>query len=38
MAIDYTGKVTTTELMNQGGTNVQVPDMSNLTSEQPVQQ
>ena len=37
MAIDYTGKVTTTGLMNQGGTNVQVPDMSNLTSEQPVQ-
>ena len=31
MAIDYTGKVTTTGLMNQGGTNVQVPDMSNLT-------
>ena len=31
MAIDYTGKVTTTGLMNQGGTNVQVPDMRNLT-------
>jgi len=31
MAIDYTGRVTTTGLMNQGGTNVQVPDMSNLT-------
>ena len=31
MAIDYTGKVTTTGLMNQGGTNFQVPDMSNLT-------
>ena len=31
MAIDYTGQVTTTGLMNQGGTNVQVPDMRNLT-------
>jgi len=44
MAIDYTGRVTTTGLMNQGGTNVQVPDMSNLTppekpkqAQQPVQ-
>ncbi len=31
MAINTRGKVTTTGLMNQGGTNVQVPDMSNLT-------
>ena len=31
MAIDSRGQVTTTGLMNQGGTNVQVPDMSNLT-------
>ena len=30
MAIDNRGQVTTTGLMNQGGTNVQVPDMSNL--------
>ena len=37
MAIDYTGKVTTTGLMNQGGTNVQVPNMSNLTPKEPVQ-
>ena len=31
MAINTRGQVTTTGLMNQGGTNVQVPDMSNLT-------
>ena len=31
MAIDSRGQVTTTGLMNQGGTNVQVPDMRNLT-------
>ena len=32
MAIDYTGKVTTTGMMNQSaGTNVQVPNMANLT-------
>ena len=30
MAIDSRGQVTTTGLMNQGGTNVQVPDMRNL--------
>ena len=39
MAIDYAGKVTTTGLMNQGGTNVQAPDMRNLTPpKEPVQQ
>ena len=39
MAIDYTGKVTTTGLMNQGGTNVQAPNMSNLTPpKEPIQQ
>ena len=37
MAIDYRGQVTTTGLMNQGGTNVQVPNMSNLTPKEPVQ-
>jgi hypothetical protein len=38
MAIDYRGQVTTTGIMNQSpGANVQVPDMSNLTPEQPVQ-
>ena len=31
MAINTRGQVTTTGLMNQGGTNVQVPDMRNLT-------
>ena len=31
MAINTRGQVTTTGLMNQGGTTVQVPDMSNLT-------
>ena len=31
MAIDSRGQVTTTGLMNQGGTNFQVPNMSNLT-------
>ncbi len=31
MAIDYTGKVTTTGLMNQGGVKAQAPDMRNLT-------
>ena len=31
MAIDYTGKVTTTGMMNKSpGANTQVPDMSNL--------
>ena len=40
MAIDYTGKVTTTGLMNQRpSSTLQVPDMSGLTvPEQPVQQ
>ena len=39
MAIDSRGQVTTTGLMNQGGTNFQVPNMSNLTSpKEPVQQ
>jgi len=39
MAIDYTGKVTTTGMMNKSpGINLQVPDMSGLTvPEQPVQ-
>ena len=39
MAIDYTGKVTTTGMMNKSpGINLQVPDMSGLTvAEQPVQ-
>ena len=39
MAIDYTGKVTTTGMMNKSpGTNVQVPDMTNLVPpEQPTQ-
>ena len=37
MAIDSRGQVTTTGLMNQGGTNVQVPDMGNLTPKEPVQ-
>jgi hypothetical protein len=39
MAIDYTGQVTTTGMMNQSaGTNTQVPDMTNLaSSEQPTQ-
>ena len=33
MAIDYTGQVTTTGMMNQSaGTNTQVPDMTNLAS------
>ena len=32
MAIDYTGQVTTTGMMNKSpGANTQVPDMSNLT-------
>ena len=39
MAIDYRGQVTTTGLMNQGGTNVQAPNMSNLTPpKEPIQQ
>jgi len=40
MAIDYTGKVTTTGLMNQSpGVNVRAPDMSNLAQpKQPVRQ
>ena len=37
MAIDYRGQVTTTGLMNQGGVKAQVPDMRNLTPEQPEQ-
>ena len=37
MAIDSRGQVTTTGLMNQGGTNFQVPNMSNLTPKEPVQ-
>ena len=39
MAIDYTGRVTTTGIMNKSpGTNTQVPDMSNLaSSKEPVQ-
>ena len=40
MAIDYTGKVTTTGLMNQSpGVNIRAPNMSNLTPpKEPVQQ
>ena len=39
MAIDYTGQVTTTGMMNKSpGANTQVPDMSNLASpKEPVQ-
>ena len=37
MAIDYTGRVTTTGLMNQGASNLNVPDMSNMIPEQPTQ-
>ena len=35
MAIDYTGRVTTTGLMNQGASNPNIPDMSKMVSEQP---
>jgi hypothetical protein len=38
MAIDSRGQVTTTGLMNQGASRLQVPDMSNLIQpEQPKQ-
>ena len=38
MAIDYKGQVTTTGLLNQGASRLQVPDMSKLTPpEQPEQ-
>ena len=38
MAIDYKGQVTTTGLLNQGASRLQVPDMSRLTPpEQPKQ-
>ena len=35
MALNTQGKVSTTGIMNQTGTNYQVPDMSNLKVEQP---
>jgi len=39
MAIDYTGKVTTTGMMNKSpGANIQAPDMTNLSQpKQPIQ-